>query len=394
MIADSKYGTLLQPPAWYAPYLPLIYLQADGHSMYFRPVNAVPNYTANDVLDCLLYMQTCVGFSRQDPTYGFNVAWAESSASTMEARIHYILDNVQGHDNDWNLAEFPATVKAIENIMVPLPSGIDTNLNARLQARAVQNWSSQYPWFADVQNKGGIDLRTLPYALDVEQPRSAWLPAYLPSLFITGFGKRLNTCGKILKYKTDASDLAAFMMYLQPVVLTKQATAYAVNWYINGDFCGAALANYFIGSTDLSSVFSSNMLASGGWMNAIAYAYTDDYFTFPYHNPPASWTNSLDAAVKSVISKVPVLGQLQGGLTKWADTMNVADYPTGTLSKAVAAAAQVIAQAYPDAALPGIPSSGSSTISSTSISPVVLMIGGIIFLVIIFAMFAMNSRKE
>ncbi len=241
-------GTLIQPPAWYSPMLPKFYWQAGGVVKLF-PEGAI-KYTAADVLDCLLYMQTWCGYNRADWQNAVSVAWFKTDGGDgAKLRIENHFKGVAGSNGNFNW---------VPNYNL----GLDGTLYSQLQARYIQNEGAARAWLSAMQGKGqGIDLMTIPSATDREIPRPFWYTNYLPSLFTAagvvgqypaGF---LDTKPKIRGYNSLPADVSNLCVYAQPVI-NAGPTPYPTNWYINDIVNGAVAFRFkisfmfFAGFTD------------------------------------------------------------------------------------------------------------------------------------------------
>lgn len=247
--AQSAWGTEIPPPHWYPSYMPRFYWQSNGE-LHVHPLNSVPKYTDNDVLDLVLYYQTIVGYNNTNtaqPNYlltgsVINAAWTAHSGWTAErwAKSALKTDNWGDGSGSWNN---PPN----DNV------GVDGDLYSRLQARYIKNEATTMPWLSAMQSKGGgIDLMTIPMSTDTEIPRPDYLPDYLPSLFISAGlphqwpAGSMNTKPKIrggkssgyTDYPPTADDVAALLMYAQgPIAIGP--TPYPTLWYINDTVNGA-----------------------------------------------------------------------------------------------------------------------------------------------------------
>lgn len=240
--SNASDGVLMPPPAWYPTNLPLFY--NDGNGFRLRPLNAVPNYTANDVLDTCLYLQTLIGYNRVDWQNAKSAAWKNGSSSA-KIQVQSAFRNDSNGDGSGNFANIST-------------NGLseDGAFYSQLQARYIVNESRSKPWLSSMQAKGGgIDLMTIPMGNDFEVPRPSWYASYLPSLFYTAgnLGQHaagfLDTKPKIrdgkssgyVQYTPTPQDVAMYMLYAQGEVY-KGPTPYPLNWYVNDNVNGAEFA--------------------------------------------------------------------------------------------------------------------------------------------------------
>lgn len=243
LAGTSPAGTPMAAPAWYATYLPIFYNTGSG---IFLHGNSVPNYSANDVLDLLLYYQTIVGYNRSDYQGAITAAWKHTDNS--DSGYNWAVNALKG-DMGANWANV-----SFNNYTV------DGTLYSQLQQRYILNEASVKPWLSTMQGVGGgIDLMTIPFATDIEIPRPSFYPAYLPSLFISAgaVGQypagHMDTKPKIrdgkssgfTDYSVQPVDVAALMLYAQPVI-NSGPTPYPTNWYINDYVNGAEAFRYKI----------------------------------------------------------------------------------------------------------------------------------------------------
>lgn len=342
--ADPSWGTLIPAPTWYPSYLPKFYRDATG-AVYLRPVGVVAKYTQNDVLDCLLYLQTFIGYNRIDASNAISAAWYKTDLKDgFQLRIKHHFEGEATGNMIW----------------VPQYNiGLDGPLYSQLQARYIANESGR-PWLSAMQSKGGgIDLMTIPAASDTEIQRPTWYPNYLPSLFISageigqyakGF---VNTKPKIRNgksstwgpYEVTAEDIAAYMLYAQPIIAAGP-TPYPVNWYINDDVNGA-MASYF--------KISLGFIAGHTNAQMQAYGITGDVMKQPVLDADP-YTSSFGKTLQSIVSaavqffanKIPggakamqaayAAGSIGGG-----ESITGGPMPAGAFSAAVFAAADKLA---------------------------------------------------
>ena len=347
--SDSK---LLPPPAWYPGRLPRFYASPQG-GLYLRPVNAVKGYTDNDVLDCLLYLQTIIGYNRPDHQNAVNVAVTDGNGKDL-ARAGITENFVNSYGADGSL-----------DFMQGFHNGTGTTVNGtlytQLQQRYILNEAATRPWLkymnamggkAPAVNQRGIDLMTIPSATDIEISRPGWYTNYLPSLFKSaGYpfqypAGHLDTKPKIRNYVATADDVAKLMVYAQPVILVGP-TPYFINWYIN-DVVNGAEANYFKVSLTVSNQGHNDAQEQ-------LYGITGDMMTYPNldADPYASgFTKALQAVVSTVFSFFTA--KIPGGaaLTTAANTVakmggagiSGTDNPEGTFSAAVFQAADKLSK--------------------------------------------------
>lgn len=348
-MATTSYGTLIPAPAWYNPALPKFYRDSSGNIL-LRPLNSVPNFTTEDVLDCALYLQTIIGYNRFDISNAKCAAWVNSNGSAQM----WIKSAFKTDGNGNGGGNFAAVSSN--------GLGIDGAFYSQLQARYVFLNSTAMPWLKDMQAVGGgIDLITIPMATDNEVPRPSWYPKYLPSLFISSGqpfqqpAGSLNTKPKIRNYISSgykqytitAKDVASLMLYTQPVVL-QGPTPYPVNWYINDDVNGA-MANYFkiTLAPNVAGAHTNAQMQTWGIVGDLMKAPVLDA------NPFASgFSQALEGVIKFVISffaaKIPAGSTLANTASKVA-AMGGAGIsggevpPAGTFTASVYAAADQIA---------------------------------------------------
>lgn len=343
--------TLIPPPSWYDATLPKFYRAPNGEIHVF-PLNAVPKYTTNNILDLLLYYQTIVGYNRFDFMGAKSAAWTSGNgtwSAKVWAQSAFQKDNRGDGSGNW--ANVPN-----DNM------GTDGALYTQLQQRYIELNKSSMPWLNAMQAVGGgIDLMTIPMSTDTEVPRPSWYPQYLPSLWFSAGepyqapAGSLNTKPKIRNFKSSGytqyvitpRDVASLLMYEQPVVLTG-STPYQVGWYINDNVNGP-MANYFkitLAPTAFEGHTNSQMQAWGIMGNIMVLPTLDA-------NPFASgFSQALQGIVQAVISFFA--GKIPGGSTLMSAANKVAamggsgifgaTQPTaGTYSAAVYAAADQIA---------------------------------------------------
>ena len=298
-------GTLIPAPHWYPAYLPLFYRQSDG-AIKLLPDGGIKGYTENDVLDCLLYLQTWCGYNRADFQNAVAVSWYKTDnqdGAKLRVENHF-KGQVQG-DYGWSSPNSRAS---------------DGALYAKLQARYIVNEAATMPWLTDMQGKGGgIDLMSIPMASDIELPRPGSYPKYLPSLFRsannTPYGRPagfLDTKPKILnnkssgytQYTLTAADVANVMVYAQPTIYAGP-TPYPMNWYINDNVNGA-----------IAMRFKITIAVASGFTNAQAQTWgiAGDMMKAPVldANPYASgFTEALQGIISFAVSYFT--GKIPGG---------------------------------------------------------------------------------
>ena len=323
-------GTLIPAPSWYPSYLPKFYRQSNGQIL-LRPLNSVPNYTENDVLDCLLYYQTIIGFERSD-SIGSNyiitghaqpAAWKTTNGQTGATWVKSAFKTDAAGDGSGDFANVPVNNRA----------GIDSDLYGKMQERYVTNNAAGMPWLSAMQAVGGgIDLMTIPFATDTEVPRPSWYAEHLPSLFISAGEPyqpargSLNTKPKINGWKTSttaayvptANEIAQVMLYAAPVVIDGP-TPYPLNWYVNDDVNGA-----------MSSYFRVTLATSPGHTNAQAQGWAA--YGSMMQQPPLDadpYTSGFGKTLQTIVSAAInfFAGKIPGG-----STAIKAGYAAGTLT--------------------------------------------------------------
>jgi len=344
----GSWGTLMPPPSWYPSHLPKFYNNGDGFRL--RPLNAVPKYTANDVLDTCLYLQTLIGYNRVDWQNARSAAWryADGSGSAkMWVQSAFMKDS--NGDGSGNFADISSNGQSIDGVFY-----------SELQARYISNESKARPWLSSMQAKGGgIDLLTIPMGNDAEIPRPSWYASYLPSLFVApgnmgqypaGFmtTKPMIRNGRSsgwTSYEITPADVASLMLYAQPVIAIGP-TPYPLNWYLNDTVNGATATRFKI-SLAFENGFSDTQLQT--------YGISGDMMKLPQldADPYASgFTHALQSVVSFAVNFFA--GKIPGGtsLTKAANTLAAAGgsainggevSPAGTFSAAVFQAADLIA---------------------------------------------------
>jgi len=346
--ASPQPGALIPAPSWYPGYLPLFYRQSNGQILC-RPINSVPNYTENDVLDVCLYYQTIIGYNRIDVQNARSAAWQYTNGSggaRIWAQSVLKSDGAGNGSGDW------AAVS-------PNGQSIDGAFYAKLQQRYITNESAAKPWLASMQAKGGgIDLMTIPMATDIEQPRPTFYPAHLPSLFKSsgqpyqqplGFMDakpkiRNGASSGYTAYQVTPDDIAYLMLYAQPIIIDGP-TPYPINWYVNDDVNGA-MANYF----------KITLQTAAGHTNAQEqqYGINGDLMKYPVldANPYASgFTQTLEKIVSAAINffagKIPggsiaIKAGYAAGTVGGGEVITGGPIPSGQFSAAVFAAADKI----------------------------------------------------
>lgn len=349
-MAASDYGALIPAPSWYPSYLPKFYRAGNGQ-IHVYPLNSVPKYTNNDVLDLLLYYQTIIGYNRSDAaTNGLltgmarSAAWAAGGRNAAMWAAEALKSSASG-DGSGNWASIPS-----------YGAGIDAALESSLQNRYIQVNATQMPWLSSLQAKGGgIDLLTIPMSTDVEVPRPSAYPAYLPSLFISSGqpyqwpAGSMNTKPKIKNFKSSGysqytitpNDVAALMLYAQPTIY-KGPTPYPANWYINDQVNGAMAFRFKIALAFTTGFTNSQEQAYGAVGDMMKAPVLDE-------NPFASgFSLTMQSIIKYVISffagKIPGANSLTTIATTAANMggagITGSDVPpAGAFSAAVFAAA-------------------------------------------------------
>ncbi len=346
-------GTLIPAPSWYPTWLPKFYRASTGQ-IHLYPLNSTPKYTENDVLDCLLYYQTIIGYNRIDAVKnGFNSGMARPAfwksggwTAKIWVKSAFVSDAYGDGSGDW--ANIPTS-----------DMGTDSALETAMVIRYIELNKIQMPWLAAMQTKGGgIDLLTIPMSTDIEVPRPSWYPAHLPSLFkSTGQPYQwpagsMNTKPKIKNYRSSgysqytitASDVANLMLYAQPVIYAGP-TPYPVNWYINDQVNGA-----------MAFRFKISLAFAEGFTNSQeqGYGIAGDMMTAPVldANPYASgFSQAMEGIIKYVVAFFTAKIPGANSLTTVANTaaklggagITGADVPpAGAFSAAVFAAADGI----------------------------------------------------
>lgn len=346
-------GTLIPPPSWYDPGLPKFYRLGNGE-IHVYPLNAVPKYTEQNVLDLLLYYQMIIGYNRIDATRGGlltgaarSAAWSSNGWTAKIWAQSAFQANASGDGSgDW--ANVPTT-----------NMGIDSALETALVNRYIELNKTQMPWLSDMQAVGGgIDLMTIPMSTDTEVPRPSWYPKYLPSLFISSGqpyqqpAGSMNTKPKIKNYKSSGytqytikpSDVANLMLYAQPVIYAGP-TPYPCNWYINDVVNGAVAFRFKIALAYMPGFTDAQEQAYGAVGNMMVAPVLDA-------NPWASgFSQTMEGIIKFVVqffsAKIPggtsldkvatTAASLGGAGITGADSS-----PAGTFSAAVFSAADTI----------------------------------------------------
>jgi hypothetical protein len=333
-------GVLMAPPAWYSAYLPLFY--NPGNGIYLHG-SAVANYTDNDVLDLLLYYQTIVGYNRTDYTGAISAAWKHSDNS--DSGYNWAVNALKNGPGSNNWANVSFTNYTIDGAVY-----------SAMQQRYIVNELKTKPWLGTMQaTGGGIDLMTLPFATDTEIARPSFYPNYLPSLFISAGAPgqypagHLDTKPKLrtgkssgwTDYTIQPSDVAALMLYAQPVI-DAGPSPYPTNWYINDNVNGAEAFRYKI-TLGFSSGFTNAQIQT--------WAITGNMFIAPVldADPFASgFTKTLESIVSAAISyfttKIPggaaltTASKYAAGLSG-GQVITGGPVPPGVFSAAVFAAA-------------------------------------------------------
>lgn len=357
--AANTWGDLIPAPKWYPSNLPKFYRDSRGQ-IHVHPLNSVPKYTENDLLDFLLYYQTIIGYNRIDSVDGNMIAngnarsaaWTSTGNETsmMWAKSAFQADANGDGSGDW--ARIPTN-----------SVGIDGSLYAKLQQRYIVNEATTMPWLSDMQAKGGgIDLLTIPMATDIEIPRPSFYPKYLPSLFVSAGlpyqwpAGSLNSKPKIrggkssgyTEYIPTATDVAAIMMYAQPVIALGK-TPYPVNWYIN-DTVNGAQAMYFKISPAISNALGHTDAQEQGW------GYVGDMMQ-PPNLDADPYTSGFSHTLQSIVSAVVSFftAKIPGGTTLTTAAYTLAKAggagitgggtsPQGTFSAAVFSAADQLSK--------------------------------------------------
>lgn len=326
-------GTALPAPSWYPAYLPILYKQADGSLLYF-PLNAVPNYSENDILDALLYQQMYVGLAGENPGSAFCVAWKENEGSSNELRMRYIFHEVVGHDNAWNFATLPAG------------AGIDEPLYKRLQERFVYNQRAN-GWVAAVNAKyQGIDLLSLPLPTDSEVQRPDNYPGNFPSLFLSAAGElhfRSVWRGGLQSGKWwwfTPEEIAHCLLYAQPVISAGKQP-YPANWYADDGWNGAMVIQRQLKFDHFGLAAIDPGRDYRNW----------DLFFRPPDPPPDSKLGlAIEGVLISVVKLIPYVGATAYNLvaTQAANDMSGGEYNSSSFSYKVQQAAAAIAQGKAD----------------------------------------------
>ena len=264
-------------------------------------------YTESDVLDCLLYLQTIIGANRIDFHNSISAAWVKTDGQdSFKQRVINQFNGAAGGNMIW----------------VPQYSiGEDGALYSQLQAQYIKNEAQSMPWLANMQGKGGgVDLMSIPAATDKEIKRPSYLPNYLPSLFVSQGLQNQQKAGFLTTkptirggrssgyqpYTVTAKDVAALMVYAQPVVALGP-TPYPLNWYIN-DYVNGAMAMYYKISHQFSDGHTNAQMQDWGIAGDLMKLPTLDA------NPFASgFSQALEGVVKAVISYFTT--KIPGGTT-------------------------------------------------------------------------------
>lgn len=360
-------GELIPAYSWYPSYLPKFYRQSNG-SILLRPLNSVPKYTEQDVLDVLLYYQTFIGYNRTDFQNAKPAAW--SNTNGRDSAYNWVVGAISTDHDSGDFAAIPTNGYAV-----------DGTLYSKLQNRFIDALQVPMPWLSSMQSKGGgIDLMSIPMATDIEQPRPSWYPSHLPSLFKNGgvsFQRpagEMDTKPKIKRtdgkkvYEVSATDVAALCVYAQPII-DAGATPYPTNWYIN-DQVNGAMAMRFKVSIDFTSGFTNAQEQAWGMVGNIMVAPVLD------ENPYASgFTKTLQTIVSAAInffagkipggSKAVAAAYLAGSIGGGAYITGADTPPAGPFSAAVFAAAQQI----------------KTNISKSDTTQKLILIGGLLGLV-------------
>lgn len=313
------YGTYIPAPHWYPAYLPKFYRQSSG-AIFLRPINSYSKYIENDVLDCLLYLQTIIGYNRIDTvtsngipsgnysnvsSYSANYSSSSpaSSAVTNDSYYHWVVSAFKQDSFGDGGGDF--TRGKASGFFT-----IDNKLLTDLKNRYIANEKSTMPWLSSLNTKGrGIDLMSIPMSTDIEIPRPSWYPRHLPSLF-TSTGQpyqhpagSMDTKPKIDTYQTKGvsdytitpNDVAELMLYAQPVVYAGPSP-YPINWYINDQVNGAMAMRFKI-SLGFKSGFNNAQEQGWGMAGDIMKAPVLDA------NPYASgFSQTMEGIIKYVIS--------------------------------------------------------------------------------------------
>lgn len=324
--SPEQYGSLIPAPVWYPANLPKFYRAGNGQIL-LRPLNAVPNYTENDVLDCLLYYQTIVGYNRIDNANAKCAAWKYSQGGG--SGVVWVQSAFKADGNGNGSGDFAAVSTNGYTI--------DGAVYAKMQQRYIDREKNTMPWLTAMQGTGGgIDLMTLPMATDIEIERPSFYPGHLPSLFKSaglpfqqpaGF---LDSKPKIrngqssgfTQYTVTPEDIAYLMLYAQPVIAAGPSP-YPVNWYINDDVNGAMAMYYKI-----------SLGSTPGHTNAQMqrYGYNGDLMKAPDLSADP-YTSGFSKTLQSIVSAAVnfFAGKIPGGSTLMTAGKYAAAVSGGTL---------------------------------------------------------------
>lgn len=345
--SNAGYGVLMPAPVWYPAHLPKFYNNGDGFRL--RPLNAVPNYTENDVLDTCLYLQTLIGYNRVDWQNARSAAWQYTDGSGGAKIWVQSAFKTDAHgDGSGNFAAISSNGQSV-----------DGGWYSKLQARYIVNEAKSKPWLSAMQAKGGgIELMTIPMGNDVEVPRPSWYEKYLPSLFFAAGNPgqyaagHLDTKPKIRDWKSSSytryditpQDVAMYMVYAQPVIYSG-ATPYPLNWYINDDVNGA-MASWFKITLGFLPGHTNQQMQTWGITGDIMHQPMLDA------NPFASgFTTTLESIVSAAINffagKIPggtkaVQAAYAAGSLSAGEFITGGAMPPGQFSAAVFAAADAL----------------------------------------------------
>ena len=326
-------STLQAVPSWFK-WEPKLYRRGT-EGLYLRPTYGKNSPAANfdEIIDILIYWQIHAGWNRLTDNLGvpkitaFGTG-ADTGYQVIKSALHEDSFGDGGGDLDH-----------VGNATKDLP------VYQYCQKKVVDYYSGQFPFLSSLQaTGGGIDLMTLPYPGDREITRPDWYPKHLPSLFIRAQNGFLTFKFKLLNYVPTSTDIAAVMLYAQPVIAAGK-TPYNVNWYINEDLNGAKAALFWItNGVDFKTWFSPDFQFNQMPFSYIAHANLDDLYTW-YGTKLKSTTSIYATLANAIVSKIPVLGQVKSLIFNWADTINDNTSPNGTFSKQVGEDAKAIAQA-------------------------------------------------
>lgn len=351
-------ATPIPAPAWYPSYLPKFY-RGPNHAVQMSPINSVPNYTENDVLDALLYLQSIVGYNRSDGDNA-NAIWTKHNYMWVVSAFKKDGNGDGGGNMDNKNTDY------------------DPVLLKKLRSRYVANELYRRPYVSSINNLGdGIDLLTLPMETDTELQRPTWYPNYLPSLFKNAGEPYMVPGGNVITkirpagYKVTANDVAYFMLMAQPIVM-RGPNPYPLNWVYMQEITGANCCKFFISLYALNS-FSQDALSASFPQIFRAYSLGGSVLNIP-PQPKAlpGWIATLSQLGIAIATKVPITGTIYKLLAPTFEHMNAGNAPpSGSFSDAVNIEAKKIIGANDQAALTA---NGSAGPGSTDNSFMILLL--------------------